>query len=74
MRIIPPSHEVMFLPSGDQLLANLELAGRTCYKSEEKITPDSARDFVRRLIATGHHSVIEHAAATCACLRPGRLP
>lgn len=64
MRIIPPSHQIMFMPPGREIVENLELAGRTCYKSEDKITPDSAAGFVRRLIKSGHHSVIEHASIT----------
>ncbi|CAO0820641.1 thymidylate synthase (FAD) [Desulfarculales bacterium] len=62
MKITPPSHEILFLPPGPTMLANLELAGRTCYKSEERITAESARGFVRQIIASGHHSVIEHAS------------
>ncbi len=62
MRIIPPSHEILFMPEADQLLRHIELAGRTCYKSEDKITADSAAGFVKRIIASGHHSVIEHAS------------
>lgn len=42
----------------------IELAGRTCYKSEDKITPESAAKFVQRLVASGHHSVIEHPVAS----------
>lgn len=42
----------------------IELAGRTCYKSEDKITEDSAAKFVKRILDSGHHSVIEHAVAT----------
>jgi len=62
MRIIPPSHEILFMPEAGQLLRHIELAGRTCYKSEDKITADSAAGFVKRIIASGHHSVIEHAS------------
>lgn len=64
MKIIPPSHEIMFAPDCGALLRNIELAGRTCYKSEDKITADSAAGFVRRIIKSGHHSVIEHSAIT----------
>jgi len=64
MRIIPPSHKIMFMPPGQEIVQNLELAGRTCYKSEDKITLDSAGGFIRRLIKSGHHSVIEHASIT----------
>lgn len=37
----------------------IEWAARTCYKSEDKITPDSAAKIVRRLVKSGHHAAIE---------------
>ncbi|SKA65117.1 FAD-dependent thymidylate synthase [Desulfobaculum bizertense] len=64
MKIVPASFEIMFMPDPDAVMINIEAAGRTCYKSEDKITPDSARAFVKRIIASGHESVIEHATAT----------
>ena len=64
MRIIEPSHEILFMPDGEVVLKNLELAGRTCYKSEDRITPDSAKGFIKGILKSGHHSVIEHAAIT----------
>lgn len=42
----------------------LELAGRTCYKSEDKITPTSAAKFVEMICKRNHESVLEHAVAT----------
>lgn len=42
----------------------IELAGRTCYKSEDKITPDSSQKFVSDLIKYGHDSVLEHVGAS----------
>lgn len=42
-------------------LKKIELAGRTCYKSENKITEDSAKSFVSRLIKAGHLAMVEHA-------------
>jgi thymidylate synthase (FAD) len=36
------------------------LAGRTCYKSEDKITEDSAKGFVERMIQSGHGAMLEH--------------
>ena len=39
----------------------IELAGRTCYKSESKITETSAVPFVSRLIKAGHLAMVEHA-------------
>ena len=44
--------------------AAIEIAGRTCYKSEDKITGDSAAKFIKMLIERGHHAMIEHAAAS----------
>jgi thymidylate synthase (FAD) len=38
----------------------IERAGRTCYKSEDKITDDSAENFVKMLIARGHTTMLEH--------------
>ncbi|GAB6177728.1 FAD-dependent thymidylate synthase [Desulfobaculum senezii] len=64
MKIVRPSFDIMFLPDGEEMIRNIEAAGRTCYKSEDKITSDSARKFVRRIIASGHESVIEHGSAT----------
>lgn len=42
----------------------LERAGRTCYKSEDKITPESAPRFVEMICQRNHESVLEHASAT----------
>lgn len=38
----------------------IELAGRTCYKSEDKITENSAKEFVDRMINLGHGAMLEH--------------
>lgn len=42
-------------------LKRIELAGRVCYKSEKKITEDSALDFCQRILRRGHTSVLEHS-------------
>jgi thymidylate synthase (FAD) len=42
----------------------IERAGRTAYKSEDKITSTSAVKFVRMVLSRGHESVIEHASAS----------
>jgi len=42
-------------------LKRIELAGRVCYKSEKKITESSAETFCSRILASGHHSVLEHS-------------
>jgi len=52
------------MPDPDEILRNIELAGRTCYKSENLITKDSAKSFIKRILASGHHSVIEHINIT----------
>lgn len=45
-------------------LALIERAGRTCYKSEKAITPESSQAFVKMLIERGHEAVLEHASAS----------
>ena len=45
-------------------LQEIEAAGRTCYKSEDKITPDSAVQFCQMIYQRGHESVVEHACAS----------
>ncbi|MCF8035006.1 MAG: FAD-dependent thymidylate synthase [Desulfarculaceae bacterium] len=52
------------MPDPAQVLSLVEAAGRTCYKSEHLISSDSAADFVGRIVASGHHSVIEHGNIT----------
>jgi len=43
----------------------LESAGRTCYKSEDHITSESARKFVQMLNRKGHKAMLEHCFASC---------
>lgn len=64
MNVVQPSFSIETEIDGDAILCSIERAGRTCYKSECKITPGSAREFVRKIIASGHESVIEHEAIT----------
>uniref|UniRef100_A0A6H1Z7T7 Putative thymidylate synthase n=1 Tax=viral metagenome TaxID=1070528 RepID=A0A6H1Z7T7_9ZZZZ len=60
MRIVKQSVELESItPNAVQLI---ERAGRTCYKSEDRVTDDSAEAFVKMILKRGHHSVIEHAA------------
>ena len=42
----------------------IELAGRTCYKSEDKITPESADAFIEKIKNFKHESVLEHGSIT----------
>lgn len=46
--------------NGEEILKMIELCGRTCYKSEDKINSDSAQRFVRTIIKSGHEAVLEH--------------
>lgn len=58
MNFIYPSVELIDEPDN---IKRIELAGRTCYKSESKITDDSAFPFFQRIIKRGHTSVLEHS-------------
>lgn len=43
-------------------IKKIEKCGRVCYKSEDKITEDSAEKFVANIIKRGHEAVLEHAS------------
>ena len=61
MKLIKPSFEILEqLPGLEGMYKQIELAGRTCYKSEDKITEDSAKEFVDRMIKSGHGAMLEH--------------
>ena len=47
-------------PGLEGVYKQIELAGRTCYKSEDKITEDSAKGFVDRMIGSKHGAMLEH--------------
>lgn len=64
MKIIEPKVELVNAPDYVTLLSTVEQAGRTCYKSEDKITDGSAEKFVRNILKRGHEAVIEHASLT----------
>lgn len=49
---------------GMEMLKSIEKAGRTCYKSEDKITDDSAKKFIAKIMKMGHESVLEHEKIT----------
>jgi thymidylate synthase (FAD) len=60
--IIPQAAELCWItPNAAQ---EIEKAGRVCYRSEDRITDDSAAKFVETICASGHESVIEHASAS----------
>lgn len=61
MKLIKPSFEIWEQPSGlEGVYKQIERAGRICYKSEDKITEDSAKSFVDRMIKSGHSAMLEH--------------
>ena len=63
MNIIAPSVEIMRTGLETEFITPeqfIEKVGRTCYKSEDKITDDSAAKFVSNLIKRGHEAMIEH--------------
>lgn len=62
MKITKPSVRLIDPPKYDELLRRVELAGRTCYKSESKITSGSAEKFVAGIIKRGHEAVLEHGS------------
>lgn len=64
MKIIDPYVEIMNMPDSDFILKHIEKAARTCYKSEDKITENSAEQLLKALVKSGHHSVFEHVSIT----------
>jgi thymidylate synthase (FAD) len=63
MTIIAPSFSLQAFDR-KVMLAAIEAAGRTCYRSDDRITPDTAAAFVRQVVQRGHESVIEHVGIT----------
>ena len=62
MKIVAPSVNLLWITENPE--QQIEAAGRVCYKSEDKITTESAGKFVKMLTKSGHHAMIEHAAAS----------
>ena len=61
MKLIKSSFEILEQEPGLQgVYKQIELAGRICYKSEDKITENSAKGFVDRMIKSGHGAMLEH--------------
>lgn len=61
MKLIKPSYTILEQdPSLEGIYKIIEQAGRTCYKSFDKITENSAKPFVDRMVKLGHQSVLEH--------------
>lgn len=60
MILVRPSFQILDDLDSDRIYKSIERAGRTCYKSEDKITEDSAEKFIQMILKRGHESVIEH--------------
>ena len=64
MRIMDPSIEILTDVDAYKIMKNIETWGRDCYKSENLINEESAKKFIKRIIASGHESVLEHEKLT----------
>lgn len=64
MLIVEPSFEIQDDLDRQPIAVRIESCGRICYKSEDKITEESAVPFVTKIAAHGHNSVLEMAVAT----------
>lgn len=61
MKLCKSSFEIWEQPAGlEGVYKQIEKVGRVCYKSEDKITEDSAKPFVDRMIKSGHGAMLEH--------------
>ena len=64
MKLINSKVEIIEQEPGiSGIYKQIEIAGRTAYKSEDKITEDSAKSFVDMLIKNGHGAALEHGTA-----------
>lgn len=64
MNIIKPSYVIEQELNEGEMLKAIERAGRTCYKSENLVSEESAKKFVTNILKLGHESVIEHEKIT----------
>ena len=60
MKLVKPKSEILIQQPGlEGIYKQIELAGRTCYKSLDKITEGSAKSFVDRMIKSNHTAMLE---------------
>ena len=64
MKLIRPSFKILNIQTETEAIKLIEKAGRTCYKSESKITPISAEYFIKKVLINKHESVLEHSLIT----------
>lgn len=61
MKLIESSAELILQEPGiEGIYKAIEVAGRTCYRSENRITEDSAEKFYKMLVNSGHYAMLEH--------------
>ena len=60
MKLIESKAELVLQQEGlEGVYKQIEFCGRTCYKSEDKITEGSAKGFVERMIKSNHTAMLE---------------
>ena len=64
MILTKPAVEIIDMDEYPAILKKIEKIGRVCYKSEDRITEDSAEKFIANILKRGHESVIEHETVT----------
>lgn len=64
MKVIRAGFQILGDIKVENILCAIEAAGRTCYKSEAVISPETAGPFVANLIKRGHESVLEHQSVS----------
>lgn len=64
MRVINAGYEIISNLNGAEILKHIERCARVCYKSEDRITDDSAEKMVAALIRSGHEAMLEHYSFT----------
>lgn len=75
MKLCKPLFEIWEQPAGlEGVYKQIEKVGRVCYKSEDKITEDSAKPFVDRMIKSGHGAMLEHGTVYLAMPMETILP
>lgn len=72
MKLCKPLFEIWEQSAGlEGVYKQIEKVGRVCYKSEDKITEDSAKPFVDRMIKSGHGAMLEHGTVYLYIRRKG---
>lgn len=67
MKLVEQSVEYLRQEAGlEGIDKQIERAARVCYKSEDRITDDSAKKFVEAMKNSGHTSTLEHGAVYLA--------